>query len=121
MPTNLKVTASTNSVYLTGETITVSWDASTDPEEEAITYDVDFYNESSWVPIASKTTDVSVEYKLPDGLNITNAKIRVRAVDNNTATSAYQESSAFTVRKQLLLVEDGEVIRVYQDGAWISI
>jgi hypothetical protein len=55
---------------------------------EAITYDVDFYNESSWVPIASKTTDVSVEYKLPDGLNITNAKIRVRAVDNNTATSA---------------------------------
>jgi hypothetical protein len=32
VPTNLKVTASTNSVYLTGETITVSWDASTDPE-----------------------------------------------------------------------------------------
>ncbi|MBS9807081.1 fibronectin type III domain-containing protein, partial [Bacillus toyonensis] len=77
VPTNLKVTASTNSVYLTGEIITVSWDASTDPEGEAITYDVDFYNESSWVPIASKTTDVSVEYKLPDGLNITNAKIRV--------------------------------------------
>ncbi|PGV22905.1 glycine-rich protein [Bacillus cereus] len=121
VPTNLKITASANSVYLTGETITVSWDASTDPEGDAITYDVDFYNGSSWVPIASKTTDVSVEYKLPDGLNITNAKIRVRAVDNNTAASAYQESATFTVRKQLLLIEDGEIIRAYQDGVWISI
>ncbi|MFE5391913.1 fibronectin type III domain-containing protein [Bacillus thuringiensis] len=121
VPTNLKVTASANSVYLTGETITVSWNASTDPEGDAITYDVDFYNGSSWVSVASKITDVSVEYKLPDGLNITNAKIRVRAVDNNTAASTYQESAAFTVRKQLLLIEDGEVIKTYKDGDWISI
>ncbi|HDX9712863.1 TPA: fibronectin type III domain-containing protein [Bacillus cereus] len=121
VPTNLKVTASANSVYLTGETITVSWDASTDPEGDAITYDVDFYNGSSWVPIASKTTDVSVEYKLPDGLNITNAKIRVRAVDNNTAASAYQESAVFTVRKQLLLIQDGEVMKTYTKGTWIGI
>lgn len=121
VPTNLRITASTNSVYLTGETITVSWDASTDPEGDAITYDVDFYNDSSWMPIASKTTDVSVEYKLPDGLNITNAKIRVRAVDTNTAASAYQESAAFTVRKQLLLIQDGEIMKTYTKGTWIGI
>ncbi|MFE5391898.1 fibronectin type III domain-containing protein [Bacillus thuringiensis] len=47
VPTNLKVTASTNSVYLTGETITVSWDASTDPEGDVTLYEVDFFNGSS--------------------------------------------------------------------------
>ncbi|MED1301849.1 glycine-rich protein [Bacillus pacificus] len=121
VPTNLKITASTNSVYLTGETITVSWDASTDPEGDAITYDVDFYNGYSWLPIASKTTDVSVEYKLPDGLNITNAKIRVRAVDDKTAASSYQESAVFTVRKQLLLIQDGDIIKTYKNNIWQTI
>lgn len=121
VPTNLKVTASTNSVYLTGETITVSWDASTDPEGDAILYDVDFFNGSSWVSVASKITDLSVEYKLPDGLNITNAKIRVRAVDDKTAASSYQESAVFTVRKQLLLIQDGDIIKTYKNNIWQTI
>ncbi|EOO44537.1 fibronectin type III domain-containing protein [Bacillus cereus] len=121
VPTNLKVTASTNSVYLTGETITVSWDASTDPEGDAITYDVDFYNGSSWVSIVAKITDVSIEYKLPDGLNITNARIRVRAVDDKSSASAYQESAVFTVRKQLLLIQEGDIIKTYKNNTWQTI
>ncbi|MFE5391897.1 hypothetical protein [Bacillus thuringiensis] len=71
--------------------------------------------------VASKITDLSVEYKLPDGLNATNAKIRVRAIDSKTAASAYQESPVFTVRKQLLLIQDGDSMKTYSNGAWTSI
>ncbi|MFE9081927.1 fibronectin type III domain-containing protein [Bacillus mobilis] len=121
VPANLKVTPSANSVYMTGETITVSWDASTDPEGDAITYDVDLYNGSAWIPVATKITDLSTEYVLPNGLNIATAKIRVRAVDNKTAASAYQESPVFAVRKQLLLIQDGDSMKTYSNGVWTSI
>lgn len=120
VPTNLKVSPSANNVYLTGETLSISWDASTDPDGDTVMYDVDFYNGSSWVSVASKITDLSVDYVLPS-LNITTAKIRVRAIDNKTAASAYQESPVFTVRKQLLLVQDGDIIKTYKDGVWQTI
>lgn len=119
-PTNLKVSPSANNVYLAGETLSISWDASTDPDGDTVMYDVDFYNGSSWVSVASKITDLSVDYVLPS-LNITTAKIRVRAIDNKTAASAYQESPVFTVRKQLLLVQDGDIIKTYKDGVWQTI
>ncbi|MES9780217.1 MULTISPECIES: fibronectin type III domain-containing protein [Bacillus cereus group] len=121
VPTNLKISPSENNVYLTGETISISWAASTDPEGDAITYDVDFYNGSSWVSVTSKITDLSVEYILPSGLNITTAKVRVRAVDNKASASSYQESEVFTVRKQLLLVQDGDNVKTYSNGVWTSI
>lgn len=119
-PTNLKISPSANNVYLTGETLSISWDASTDPDGDTVMYDVDFYNGSSWVSVASKITDLSVDYVLPS-LDITTAKIRVRAIDNKTAASAYQESPVFTVRKQLLLVQDGDIIKTYKDGVWQTI
>ena len=120
-PTNLKISPSANNVYLTGETISISWDASTDPDGDAVMYDVDLYNGSSWVSVASKITSLSKDYVLPNGLNTTAAKIRVRAIDNKTAASAYQESPVFTVRKQLLLVQDGDIIKTYKDGVWQTI
>lgn len=121
VPANIKVTPSANNVYLTGETISISWDASTDPDGDVVMYDVDFYNGSSWVSVASKITDLSADYVLPNGLNTATAKIRVRAVDNKTAASAYQESPVFTVQKQLLLIQDGDSMKAYANGAWTSI
>lgn len=121
VPANLKVSPSANNVYLTGETISISWDASTDPDGDVVMYDVDFYNGSSWVSVASKITDLSADYVLPNGLNTATAKIRVRAVDNKTAASAYQESEVFTARKQLLLIQDGDSMKTYANGAWTSI
>jgi hypothetical protein len=109
-----------SSMNLSGETVNVQWNASTDPNGDAIRYDLEFYNGSSYVTIASNLTSRSFNYTLPS-INVSSARFRVRAKDSKGATSSYRTGSSFQVRKQLLLVQDGEEIKTFKNGTWQTI
>lgn len=120
VPTNLKVTSSINNVYMSGETVSVSWDASTDPDGSSIAYEVEFYNGSTWTNVSSKITDTKFDYILPSLLT-NKAQIRVRSIDAENNASDYVLSNVFTVAKQLYIIKDGEMSKTYKNGNWESI
>ncbi|MEB9378724.1 fibronectin type III domain-containing protein [Bacillus cereus] len=120
VPTNLKVTPSVNNVYMSEETVSVSWDASTDPDSRIITYEIEFYNGSAWVGIATQITDTKYNCILPS-VNTDKAQLRVRAVDGEKNASDYVLSNVFTVAKQLYIIEDRNASKSYKNGNWESI
>lgn len=109
-----------NSINLPGESITLAWSISTDLEEDAITYEIEFYNGSSWVNIATKITGSTYDCILPI-CNTSNAQFRIRAFDNENDASPYTMSNVFTVAKQLYIIKDGEMSKTYKNGNWESI
>ena len=80
------------------QTIAIGWGASTDPNGDAITYLVQFWNRSSWITIASENTTTSLSYTLPAvSAQYSDYKFRVRAKDATGLTSSYRESGTFTI------------------------
>ncbi|HDR4861025.1 hypothetical protein PDN53_22300 [Bacillus cereus] len=106
-----------NSINLPGKSISLEWSISTDLEEDAITYEIEFYNGSTWVSIATKITGSTYDCILPI-CNTSNAQFRVRAFDNENDASPYTMSNVFTVAAQLALVRDGNNVKTYKNGIW---
>ncbi|MFE9081913.1 hypothetical protein [Bacillus mobilis] len=106
-----------NSMNLSNESILLEWSASTDPEGNPITYEIDFYNGSTWINIASKIIDTNHVCMLPS-CDTDKAQFRIRAIDDESNASQYTMSNVFTVAKQVYIVKDGEINKSYKDGAW---
>ena len=109
-----------NSMNLSNEAIPLEWTASTDPEGNAITYEIDFYNGTSWVSLATKITATKYDCLLPS-VATDKAQLRVRATDSENGASEYVLSNVFTVVKQLYIIKDGEMSKTYKNGNWESI
>lgn len=109
-----------NSMNLSNETISLEWTASTDPEGNAITYEIEFYNGSTWVSIATKITATTYDCIIPS-VETDKAQFRVRATDSENGASEYVLSNVFTVAKQLYVIKDGDINKSYKNGSWESI
>lgn len=92
--------------YMAGDTITVTFDGSTDPDGDAITYDVDIYDGvSTWIILATNKAGSPVVATVPSMVDTTAAKVRVRAKDAKGEYSSYAESATFSVSQK-----DGQII-----------
>ncbi|MFA6941864.1 MAG: choice-of-anchor L domain-containing protein, partial [Clostridiaceae bacterium] len=81
-----------------GDGITVTWGASTDLENDPISYTLEFNNGSSWAQVYNGPS-VSYSFTNTSGLNTTNAQFRVKASDDG-GYSDYVTSNIFTVDSQ---------------------
>lgn len=108
------------SVNLSGESIILEWMASTDPEGDAISYKVELFNGSSWIPVASNIVTTSYSTILPT-LDTDKAQFRVKAVDSKAGQSDYTVGNIFTIATRLLLVQDNNIVKSFKDGVWIAI
>lgn len=104
---------------LIGEQVTIQWSASTVSDNSAIEYQVEFYNGTAWEVIKTMP-ETSVSFIVSATGNIETAKVRVTAI-GITGRSSSVESKEFKVRKALLLVRDGDIIKTYKDGVWQTI
>ncbi|MFE9081926.1 hypothetical protein [Bacillus mobilis] len=109
-----------NSMNLSNDTVRLEWSPSTDPEGNAISYEIDFYNGTSWISIATKVTATSYDCIIPS-VATDKAQLRVRAVDSENSASEYVLSNIFTVAKRLYIIKDGDVSKAYKNGSWESI
>ncbi|MEB9378723.1 glycine-rich protein [Bacillus cereus] len=121
-PTNPLLTKQpiSNSINLSNDSVQLEWSPSTDPEGDAITYDVDFYNGTSWASIATKITTTSYDCIIPSASTDT-AQLRVRATDSENGASEYTLSNVFIVAKRLYIIKDGSMSKTYKNGTWESI
>lgn len=115
------ITGIQESLYVAGESIKLSWGASTDQEGDSITYDIDVYNGSSWVSVATNISDISIPIVVPSNINTANAKIRVQAKDAVGNKSPYKESQDFSIYDKMLLIRDGDTVKSYKNGIWKTI
>ncbi|ECP9029748.1 fibronectin type III domain-containing protein [Campylobacter jejuni] len=120
LPQSFVTQPKASEVLLSETDVNIEWTVSTDQDDEAITYTLEFYNGSTWDVVASKLTNPSYTYKLPS-LNTTNAQFKVKAVDEKGGESDYLLGVAFTIRKYLLLIKDGDTLKTYKSGSWQSI
>lgn len=109
-----------NNINLSSEAITLEWTASTDPEGNPVTYEIDFYNGTTWVSIATKITTTKYDCILPS-VATDKAQLRIRATDSENGASEYSLSNVFTVAKQLYVIKEGEMKKTYKNGNWESI
>ncbi|MFE5391899.1 hypothetical protein [Bacillus thuringiensis] len=121
-PTNPSLTKQpiSNSMNLSNDTVRLEWSPSTDPEGNAITYEIDFYNGTSWTSIATKIAEISYDCIIPSAAT-EKAQLRVRAIDSENGASEYTLSNVFTVAKQLYVIKDGNINKSYKNGNWESI
>lgn len=105
-------------LYLTNESIQLNWGASTDPEKDAITYDVDIYDGNTWVSVATNVSEISSSIVIPSHINTDKSKIRVQGRDAVGNRSPYKESQTFSIYDKMLLVQDGDMVKTYKDGIW---
>ena len=80
-------------------THTISWGASTDPDGDPVTYELEFFNGTSWKTIGTNISGTSYSYNFANEPATSSAKLRVRAKDSRGAYSDYRESPAFTINK----------------------
>ncbi|MEB9378721.1 fibronectin type III domain-containing protein [Bacillus cereus] len=106
-----------SSINLSGDSIILEWSASTDLEENAISYEVEFYNGSAWSTMASNITATSYSAIL-SSLDTDKAQFRVRAVDDKGGQSEYTLGNVFTIATRLLLVQDNSVVKSFKNGVW---
>lgn len=110
-----------NNIYLNGEAVEINWGASTDPEGDTISYEIEFtVNKSSWYSIMKDVTGTSKRF------NITNketdvAQFRVRAKDDKGVYSDYSYSAIFRTRHKAFLIQDNNVVKTFKDGVWKTI
>jgi len=74
-------------VFMTGENISVTWEAS-DPDGDILTYAVSFSTDGgqTWIPLANDLTEKTFSFKVPVLLDSNSSLIRVSATDGiNTA------------------------------------
>ena len=105
-------------LYLTSENIQFNWGTSTSQNGSAITYDIDIYDGSSWVSVATNVSEASTSIVIPSHINTDSAKIRVQAKDTSGNKSPYKESQTFSIYDKVLLVRDGDIVKSYKDGIW---
>lgn len=74
----------------------VSWKQAYDFEDDQIFYDLELFNGSQWINIGS--TDKLNYSPIIPSLNITNARLRVRAKGASGAASGYIYSNTFTIK-----------------------
>ncbi|NLB51894.1 MAG: cadherin-like domain-containing protein, partial [Syntrophomonadaceae bacterium] len=84
-----------------GGSVSVSWGAAADIDNDPLTYTVDFYNGSSWIGNVYSGTGTSFTYTIPAGINTSKAKFRVKASDA-ASSSIYRESSEFATAQYTL-------------------
>lgn len=109
-----------NSVHnLTGEDISVTWTPSTEPNNNPIKYSIELYDGSSWREIASEFAEPNRTFSIPSGIHTSSAKVRVKAT--SLGSTEWIESQTFKISKQLLLIQDGDIIKTYKNGAWQTI
>lgn len=80
----------------------ITWDASTDPDGDSITYDIGLSTDNgvSWSSIATGVSGTSHSYDFSVEPSSDISLIRVRAVDVNNEVSAWDESDAtFTINR----------------------
>ncbi|UYX56200.1 glycine-rich protein (plasmid) [Bacillus thuringiensis] len=109
-----------NSMNLSNEAVLLEWIASTDPEGNAITYEIDFYNGSTWASVAKNITDTNYDCILPS-VTTDKAQLRIRATDSENGASEYVLSNVFSVAQQLYVIKDGDINKSYKNGNWESI
>jgi hypothetical protein len=85
------------SSYNVGDTITINFTGSTDPDGDAITYSADIYDGSAWISLGTGFAGSPITATIPIMGNTSGAKVRVRAVDAGGASSGNAESATFTV------------------------
>lgn len=110
----------TSSMNLSEESVQLEWTASTDPEGDVISYEVELYNGSAWIPMASNVAANSYSATLPK-LDTDKAQFRVRAVDSKGGQSDYTLGNVFTIATRLLLIQDNNIVKSFKDGVWKSI
>lgn len=76
--------------------LTVSWKKSFDFEGDPILYDLELYNGSQWMNIG--TTEKLNHSPIIPSLNITNARLRVRARGTSGSASNYVYSNTFIIK-----------------------
>lgn len=110
-----------NSLCLNGESIEINWDASTDPEGDAISYEIEFtVDGSNWYSLEKDIKITSRRF------NITNkdtdvAQFRVRAKDDKGVYSDYSYSAIFRTRRKVFLIQDNNIVKSFKDGVWKAI
>ncbi|MFE9081911.1 fibronectin type III domain-containing protein [Bacillus mobilis] len=104
-------------LYLTGESIQMSWGASADPDGDEVKYTLELFNGLSWEKISSNIAIASYSVVLPK-LNTDKAQFRVKATDSKGGQSDYTVSNIFIIATQLALIQDGDVVKAYQEGKW---
>jgi len=88
-----------------GMTIPINWSAATDPDGNAVTYILEFYNGSSWAQIYNGV-GTSYNYVLPY-LNTSSALFRVCAYDGKKY-SGYTQGIPFTIYTNSTPTIDGQ-------------
>lgn len=86
----------TSARYRVGFNYTVSWGASTDLDNDPITYQLDFFNGVSWSNVANGLQTTNRSFIVPTGPDTFNAQFRVRAYDGRDY-SDYRYSDKFEV------------------------
>ena len=80
-PSNLRVTNTNGTnIFKDGDTVTLLWEASSDDDNDDLTYDIHYYNGKSWILIKAGNRGVSYDYKL-DTQGNPSVKFKVRAYD----------------------------------------
>jgi len=87
-----------------GTTIPITWGVASDPDGNALTYILEFFNGSSWIQIYNGAS-TSYNYVLPY-LNISSALFRVRAYDGKKY-SGYTQGIPFTIYTNSPPIIDG--------------
>lgn len=106
-----------SSANLSGEAVQLEWTASTDKEGDVITYEVELYDGSAWIPLVSSIATTSYSATLPK-LDTDKAQFRVRAVDSKGGKSDYTLGNVFTIATRLLLVQDNNIVKSFKDRVW---
>jgi len=95
------ITPSSSSSLREGVPITVHWSASTDGDDDPIYYQLEFYNGTTWSNIVT-TGATCWSWTVPNNVITSTAKLRVKALDNENASSGYKESGTFTIYQNQL-------------------
>ncbi|MFE5391902.1 glycine rich domain-containing protein [Bacillus thuringiensis] len=109
-----------NSISLSGESVLLEWNPSTDKESDAISYEVEFFDGSSWRVLVSDINVNSYSAIIPT--TVTNkAQFRIRAGDIEGGKSEYTIGNVFSITTKLALIQDDGVVLAYKDGVWKAI
>lgn len=96
--------------YNGGDDITLSWGVSTDPEEDAVSYVLEFsLCEDDWKQIYSGNS-TTYTYNDTEGENSTTAQFRVKAKDTQDLYSEYAISDVFTINTTLLTLDPVSIV-----------
>ncbi len=81
------LTPTSGAKFKDGQTVPVTWLPATDPENDAIHYNLSFYNGTAWSVIAENLTETSYDHRLTDtGIATDKAQYKVEAIDSQASS-----------------------------------